>query len=368
MPRQSKDYYAILGLSRGASQEDIKKAYKKLIKQWHPDLNSDRKKEAEQKFKEIQEAYEVLSDPQKRAMYDRFGYVGEAEYSQTTSGNAFEDIFRDFEGFFGRDVFDIFFGERGGRERSTASSRSGEDISITVDIDFRDSLLGTQVPVEYERYETCEHCGGSGSEPGSGYKTCPKCHGTGTIREERRSFFGVFVSTRTCETCGGTGRVVGERCRACGGSGRIRKRHKTVVNIPPGVENGEKLRIRGEGNAGYAGGRAGDLYVVIRVRASNKFKRKGEDVYTDVTIDYVQAVLGATVQIELPTGGSTMLRIPPGTQPGTAFRLKGEGARSIRGGKRGDLYVIVNVALSKPKSRKEEELLKELAKIRGVER
>jgi len=195
VPRQSKDYYAILGLSRGASQEDIKKAYKKLIKQWHPDLNSDRKKEAEQKFKEIQEAYEVLSDPQKRAMYDRFGYVGEAEYSQTTSGNAFEDIFRDFEGFFGRDVF---------------------------------------VPVEYERYETCEHCGGSGSEPGSGYKTCPRCHGTGTIREERRSFFGVFVSTRTCETCGGTGRVVGERCRACGGSGRIRKRHKTVVNIPPG--------------------------------------------------------------------------------------------------------------------------------------
>ncbi|WP_041082264.1 molecular chaperone DnaJ [Thermotoga profunda] len=366
MPRQSKDYYAILGVPRDASQEDIKKAYKKLIKQWHPDLHPENKKEAEEKFKEIQEAYEVLSDPQKKAMYDRFGYVGETEFAQQSSGSPFEDVFRDFESFFGRDVFDIFFGERGTEERQQTRRRSGEDISITVEIDFTESLVGKQIPVEYDRYEKCDHCDGQGIEPGSGYQTCPRCHGTGVIREERRSVFGVFVSTKTCGTCGGTGKVVKEKCHVCGGTGRVKKRIRTTVNIPAGISDGTRLRIDGAGNAGYGGGPYGDLYIVVHVKPDKRFRRQDDDIYVDVSIDYIQAILGATIKIDLPTGGSTMLRIPPGTQPGSIFRLKGEGAPSVRTGKRGDLYVTVNVKIPDSVSSEEARLLKELAKIRGT--
>ncbi|HBT26498.1 MAG: molecular chaperone DnaJ [Pseudothermotoga sp.] len=367
MPRQSKDYYAILGVSRDASQDEIKRAYKKLIKQWHPDLHPENKKEAEEKFKEIQEAYEVLSNPQKKAMYDRFGYVGEAEFSQQTSSGSFEDIFKDFESFLGRDIFDIFFGERGTQERQQNRRRTGEDITLNIEIDFADSLLGKQIPVEYDRYERCEHCQGQGVEPGSGYQTCPRCHGTGVIREERRSIFGVFVSTRTCSTCGGTGRVIKEKCRVCGGAGRIRNRFRTTVNIPAGVSDGTRIKVESGGNAGYGGGPYGDLYVLIHVRPDKRFRRQDDDIYVDVTVDYLEAILGTTMKLDLPTGNSTMLRIPAGTQPGTVFRLKGEGAPSVRTGRRGDLYVTVNVRIPKTLSSEEAKLLKELAKIKGIE-
>ncbi len=367
MPRQSKDYYAILGVPRDASQEDIKKAYRKLIKQWHPDLHPENKKEDEEKFKEIQEAYEILSDPQKRAMYDRFGYIGEPEFQHQASGTGFEDIFKDFESFFGRDIFDIFFGERGAEERQHTRRRPGEDISVAVEIDFADAVTGKQVPVEYDRYEYCEHCSGSGVEPGSGYQTCPKCRGAGVIREERRSIFGIFVSTTTCSTCGGTGKVIRERCHVCGGTGRIRKRYRTVVSIPAGVSDGTRIRIDGAGNAGYNGGGYGNLYVVVHVKPDRRFKRQDDDILTEIEIDYVQALLGTAVRIDLPTGDSTMLKIPPSTQPGTVFRLKGFGFTSPRTGRRGDLLVTVNVRFPERLSSKEEQLLKEIAKIKGFE-
>jgi len=369
VPRQYKDYYAILGVPRDASEEEIKKAYKKLIKQWHPDLHPENKKEAEEKFKEIQEAYEVLSDPQKRAMYDRFGYVGEHEFTQQTSTTSFEDIFRDFESFFGRDIFDIFFGDRGATQETqrTRRRRSGEDISVTVEIDFSESLTGKQMPIEYDRYEVCDHCHGEGTEPGSGYQTCPRCHGTGVLREERRSVFGVFVSSRTCPTCGGTGRVVKERCHVCGGTGRLKRRVRTVINIPAGVTDGTRLRIDGGGNAGYDGGPYGDLYVIVHVRPDRRFRRQDDDIYTEISIDYLQAILGTTVRIDLPDGGTTMLRIPPGTQPGTVFRLKGEGAPSVRTGRRGDLYVTVNVRIPEQLSSREAQLLREIAREKGID-
>jgi len=363
-----KDYYEILGVPRNASQEEIKKAYRKLVKQWHPDLHPENKEEAERRFKEIQEAYEVLSDPEKRAMYDRFGYVGEPppshQYTPHETKSIFEDIFRDFEEFFDRDIFDIFFGERTGER--TRRARRGEDVEIHVNVDFRTVVSGGEVIVEYERYERCDHCGGSGVEPGSGYMNCPRCHGTGVLREERRTVFGFFVSERPCDYCGGTGKVPKERCKVCKGSGRVLRRVRRAVKIPPGVEEGSRIRIPGGGNAGVEGGSYGDLYVIVHTKMDSRFKRSGNDLYYTVTIDYVQAILGTMVEIPLPEGGSTMLKIPPGTQPDTIFRLKGKGISDPSRGKKGDLYVTIKVELPKSISREEKRLLEEIARIKNL--
>lgn len=374
-----KDYYEILGVPRNASQEEIKRAYKRLIKKWHPDLNPDNREEAEKRFKEIQEAYEVLSDPEKRAMYDKYGYVGDVPPSGTYTGGGgriptLEEIIREFFGegfggffgrdFFGSDVFDIFFGERtASRER--AERRRGEDIEITLTIDMREAISGTRKEIEYDRYEVCDHCGGSGAEPGYGYKTCPKCGGRGYVRQESRTPFGFFVTETVCDMCGGTGKVIEKVCHVCGGSGRVRRRRRITVNVPPGVTDGTRLRIPGMGHAGSGGGDYGDLYVIVRVKEDPRFRRQGSDVVYETSIDYTQAILGTSIDVPLPDGGTTKLTIPPGTEPGTLFRLRGMGLPDSRG-RRGDLLVRVNVEIPKKVSRKERKLLEEIAKLKGL--
>ncbi|PLV58331.1 molecular chaperone DnaJ [Thermotoga sp. KOL6] len=367
MRREKKDYYEILGVPRNATQEEIRRAYKKLVKEWHPDRHPENRKEAEQRFKEIQEAYEILSDPQKRAMYDRFGYVGEQPSYQEgrTSGSFFEDFLRDFEDIFNRDIFEVFFGEEPHRRERKEYSHRGEDIKYEIEVNLSDLINGTEIPIEYERYETCPRCGGTGVEPDSGYINCPKCGGTGRIREEKRSFFGYFVSERTCDECGGTGKIPRELCHECGGSGRVLRRVRRTIKIPPNVEDGTQLRIPGGGNAGYYGGPYGDLIVIVRLKPDNRFRKSGKNLLYDITIDYLQAILGTTVEIPLPEGGTTMLKIPAGTQPGTVFKLKGKGLPDEYG-RRGDLLVNVQVEIPKNLSREERKVLEDLAKKRGI--
>lgn len=359
-----RDYYEVLGVPRTATQEEIKKAYRELVKKWHPDRHRANKKEAEERFKEIQEAYEVLSDPEKRAQYDRFGYVGVPGTGEQTSWSPHETIFEDFFGDLG-DIFDMFFGtSRASSRRRTKRRKTGENIELAVTVALEDVIKGKSVPVEYERYITCDVCNGTGAEPGTGRRTCPRCGGTGVVREEKRTFFGVFVNTYTCPTCGGEGEVIEKSCRKCGGSGRVKERRRINVRVPPGVEDGARLRIRGGGHAGIGGGDYGDLYITVRVRQKPGFERKGDDLYTTVVIDHLQAALGTHIDVETPDGKET-LRIPPGTQPDTVFRLRGLGVPNLASGKRGDLYVKVKVEIPKP-GRREATALKEVARMRGL--
>ncbi len=371
-----KDYYEILGVPRDATQEEIKKAYKKLIKKWHPDLNPNNREEAERRFKEIQEAYEVLSDPKKRAMYDRFGYVGEdvgsGGYEYSGRIPSLDEILREFFGeglggffgksFFGSDIFDVFFGEE---TRSRKRDRKkGEDIEMVISISMEEAIKGGEKELEYERYEKCSHCGGSGAEPGSGYRTCPKCGGTGYIRQETRSPFGYFVTQTVCDRCGGSGRIIEKPCKVCGGSGRVKVRRRTKIHIPAGISDGVRLRVPGGGNSGEGGGDYGDLYIQVRVREDPRFRRSGQDIIYEATIDYTQALLGTTIDVPLPDGGTTKLKIPRGTSHGTIFRLKGTGL-PLSSGRRGDLLVKINVDIPKVMSKKEKKLVEEIAKLKG---
>ncbi|MBT1248612.1 MULTISPECIES: molecular chaperone DnaJ [unclassified Thermosipho (in: thermotogales)] len=364
-----KDYYEILGVSRNASQDEIRQAYKKLIKKWHPDRNYENRKLAEEKFKEIQEAYDVLSDPEKRAMYDRYGYVGDVPPNAGGGFGGFggfEDIFKDFGDFINNDIFNIFFGDQRTSSRKRAKRpKRGEDINISVDVSFEELFTGIRIPLEYDRYEVCEHCNGEGVEPGSGWITCPKCHGTGTVREERRTFLGVIVNQYTCNHCGGTGKIPGESCHTCGGTGRIKKRYKVEVNIPAGIENGTILRIQRGGNAGYNGGEYGDLYVHVRVVGYSDFERKGNDLIKEIKIDYLEAILGTKVKIRMPNGKIKEVKIPAGVQHGQEIYVYGEGLPDMRTGKRGDLILRVRVEIPSRVSRTEKKLLKEIAKLRG---
>ncbi|OAA31423.1 molecular chaperone DnaJ [Kosmotoga arenicorallina S304] len=364
-----KDYYEILGVSRDASKDDIKRAYRKLVKQWHPDAykGSD-KKQAEEKFKEIQEAYEILNDPQKRSMYDRFGYVGEPGYSgggRTTgnSGGFFEDIFGDFQ-----DIFDVFFGgSRSTQGRRTQRSVKGEDIHTTITVEIKDVINGKISFLEYDRKVACSACNGTGAEKGTSFSTCPRCNGTGTVTEEHRSFFGVFTNTHVCEACGGTGKIISKRCQTCNGTGSVRQKHRVRINIPAGVEDGATIRLTGQGNSGKFGGPNGDLYVRVRVSMPPYYRRSGNDLLYSVEIDYTEAALGTIVKIPLPEGSYENLKIPAGTDPGTIFKLKGYGIPSMNSGRRGDILVTVKVKIPKP-SLKEKKLLEELAKVKGISR
>lgn len=367
MAASRKDYYSILGVSRDASKEDIKKAYRKLVREWHPDAyKGDDKKDAEDKFKEIQEAYHVLSDPEKRAMFDKFGYVGEpserVRYGRTSgsSGGFFDESFGDFQ-----DIFDVFFGGSRSRTRESRGQQAvkGEDIHASVTVDLKDVISGKTMYLEYGRSSTCNACGGNGSENGTSFRSCPNCGGSGYVREEHRSFFGVFANTRVCSTCEGGGRIVETRCSECSGSGALKEKHRVKVNVPPGVEDGSTLRITGHGNAGKSGGPGGDLYVMVRVKVPDHYKRRGTDLYYIAEIDYIEAVLGTTVEVPLPEGGLENLTIPQGTNPGTVFRMKNLGIPSISNSRRGDLNVTVKVNITKPSS-KERKILHEIAKIR----
>lgn len=358
----NKDYYEILGVDRKASLEEIKKAYRNLAKKYHPDLNPNNRKEAEEKFKEIAEAYEVLSDPQKRAQYDRFGKVGNIPNTDFGEGDfgRVEDLFGDFG-----DIFDTFFGRTKTTSRASARPRNGEDLVYEINVSFEEAVFGANKIVEIIHKEVCPDCNGTGGKNGKGFKTCPRCNGTGMITEEKRTFFGYFRNTAVCPLCGGTGKIIEEPCPTCRGTGILNMKKKIKIRIPAGIENGTRLRIPGEGNVGKNGGRNGDLYIIVHVKEHPYFKRQGNNIYLRKDIDFVQAVLGADIPVET-LYGTVKLKVPPGTQSSETFRLKNKGIKNERTGRVGDQYVKLDIRIPTKLTPTERELLERYAKEAGI--
>jgi molecular chaperone DnaJ len=347
-----RDYYEVLGVGRGASLDEIKKAYRRLALQYHPDKNPG-DKQAEEKFKEASEAYSVLSDPEKRQRYDRFGHGGVAETPFTGFS---PDIFGDFSDILG-DLFglgDVFGGGR--RRAARSAARSGADLRTDVEIDLRQAMFGAEIPLRVARLETCGRCRGTGAERDGDVRTCPSCRGRGQVVFQQ----GFFRVSRTCGQCGGRGRVLARACPGCGGQGRVQRERTLSVRIPPGVDSGTRLRLHGEGEAGEGGQPPGDLYVVVQVQPHPFFQRQDDDLYCEIPISFTQAALGA--EIKVPTFHDTqILRIPEGTQTGTTFRLRGKGMPQLNGRGAGDLYVKVVVRTPERLNRKQRELLQRLA-------
>ncbi len=347
----NKDYYASLGIEKGASDEEIKKAFRKLAIKYHPDKNQGNK-EAEDKFKEINEAYQVLSDPEKKARYDQFGSV-DFDGSGFGSGGFGGFDFSEMGGF--GDIFDSFFGGGGGRKRN--GPQRGADLEYTVNLTFEEAIFGVEKEISINRSEKCESCKGSGAKTGTSAKTCPTCHGQGQVRVQRQTPLGSFVSTSTCSTCGGSGKVIDEPCTTCHGKGNVRKNRKITVNIPAGVDTGNVMPLRGQGDHGTNDGPAGDLYVRINVTSSKKFTRKGNDIYIDAHISMGKAALGTEITVATVDGDVKYI-IPAGTQSGTLFRLKGKGVPRVNSSGRGDQYVKVIVDIPKNLNEKQKEALK----------
>ncbi len=350
-----RDYYEVLGVSKTATDDEIKKAFRQLAKKYHPDMHPG-DADCEAKFKEVNEAYEVLSDKEKRANYDRFGHDGPQGFGAGTYSGGFSG---DFSGF--GDIFDTFFG--GGGARSARNSNGpvrGNDLQVDVRISFEEAAFGTQKEIEVLREEECDVCHGSGSKEGTQPETCPICHGTGQVRSQQNTIFGSFASTRPCDRCHGTGKIIKEPCTRCNGKGRIRRKKRINVKIPAGIDNGQAITLRGEGEQGRRGGGNGDLYVRINVSNSDKFVRRGNDLFSGMNIDYSTAVLGGEVQVST-LEGTASLKIPEGTQPGTRFRLKNQGIVSVNGIGKGDLYVTVNITVPKRLTNKQKDLLRAFA-------
>lgn len=350
---QKRDYYDILGVSRGASSDEIKKAYRKLAHQYHPDKNpGDRS--AEERFKEISEAYEILGHPEKRQAYDRFGFAG--------PGRGLEG-FEGFESGFGSifdDIFEGFFGGRTGR--SPRGAQRGADLRYNLEIRFEEAATGTEKEITVPRLETCSTCRGSGARAGSRPVVCKACRGTGHVRFSQ----GFLTVSQTCGHCRGEGRVIEQPCQTCRGLGQAKAERVLTVKIPPGVETGTRLKLAGEGEAGIRGGPPGDLYVVITVQEHPIFARHGDDLYCEVPISFTQAALGA--QIEIPTiSGRTTLKIPPGTQTGTEFRIRGKGLPNVRGYGRGDLVARIFVEVPTYLTAKQRDLLEQYARLENGE-
>ena len=349
----NKDYYAALGLEKGASEADIKKAFRKLAIKYHPDKNQGNK-EAESKFKEINEAYQVLSDPDKKAKYDMYGTV-DFDGSGFGSGGFGGFDFSDMGGF--GDIFESFFGGGGGGGRRRNGPQRGSDLEYTINLTFEEAVFGVEKEISIDRSENCETCKGSGAKEGTSKKTCPTCNGQGQVRVQRQTPLGSFVSTSTCNTCGGTGTVIEEPCTSCHGRGHVRKTRKIKVNIPAGVDTGNVMPLRGQGNHGTNDGPPGDLYVRINVSASKKFVRKGNDIYIDTHISMGKAALGTEITVAT-VDGDVKYTIPAGTQSGTLFRLKGKGVPRVNSSGRGDQYVKVIVDIPKTLNEKQKDALK----------
>ncbi len=331
-----RDYYEVLGVAKEAGPDEIKKAYRKLAVQYHPDKNPG-DKAAEEKFKELGEAYEVLSDPQQRAAYDQFGHAAfDRRTFERRGGGSFHDPFDIFrEVFGGGGIFEDLFG---GGSPDPARPRRGDDLRYDMEITFEEAVHGTQKEIALSKAERCNDCQGSGAEPGSKVRSCPTCGGRGQVISSR----GIFSMAQTCPHCQGAGRVVDRPCKACRGLGRREATSKVTLRIPAGVDTGARLRSSGNGEAGYRGGPAGDLYVFIHVQAHDLFERDGDDLLCEVPITFVQAALGAEILVP-SLDGKLPLKVPPGTQPGTVFRLKGKGVRNVQGYGSGDLHVRVNI-------------------------
>jgi molecular chaperone DnaJ len=346
-----RDYYETLGVSRDADERDIKRSFRKLARELHPDVNQ-HDPDAEEKFKEAAEAYEVLADAERRSVYDRYGHEG-------LQSSGFHSNFQGFGSF--ADIFDAFFGGAesvfGGGMRSGAMQ--GGDVAVAVEIELAEAASGTSVDVEYDLVDRCEHCHGNGAEPGTPIETCQRCGGSGRLQAVTRTAFGQMVRQTACDRCGGDGRVAKTPCSDCGGRGRKARRAKLTVDIPPGIGDEQRIRLTGRGHAGDGGGPAGDLYVLVRVREHDQLERDGDDLVFVADVPAIDAALGTTVEVETLEGVEPV-RIEPGTQPGTEIRLRGKGMPSLRHRGRGDQRVIVNVLVPRRLSKPQRELLEEL--------
>ncbi|MCS6858942.1 MAG: molecular chaperone DnaJ [Abditibacteriales bacterium] len=356
MPNK-RDYYEILGVSRNADAEEIKKAYRRLAKQYHPDMNPDNREEAEEKFKELSEAYAVLSDAEKRARYDRFGHDAPGgfgvDFSRDFGFGGLSDLFGDF-------FSDLFGAPHGGRE----TTQRGADLRYDMTITLEEAYHGVERPIEIHSRVTCGTCRGSGAAPGTRPQTCPTCYGRGQVRvQQGRGFFNM-VSITTCPQCQGTGQTIPRPCPECRGEGRVLKTRRLTVRIPAGIEDGARLRMTGQGEDGFRGGPPGDLYVYVRVQEHEYFERRGCDLICELPISFAQAALGATINV--PTlEDEEPLTIPPGTQTGTVFRLRGRGMVDLRSNSRGDQHVVVRVVTPTQLTPRQRELLQEFAKESG---
>lgn len=366
MAENKRDYYEVLGVSKGASDDEIKKAYRKTAKKYHPDLNPDNA-EAEAKFKECNEAYEVLSDPQKKARYDQFGFAGvDPNYGagQGGYGGGFGGFGGGFEGDIDLgDIFSSFFGGGfGGGGRNPNAPQRGRDLQTQVTLTFEEAAKGCKKTVDVMRVMDCSECGGSGAAKGTSPQTCPECQGRGVTTVQQRTPLGVMSTQRTCGRCGGSGKIITTPCQKCNGKGKVRTRKKIDINIPAGIDNNQVVNVRGFGNDGSNGGPAGDLKVAVSIKKHPYFKREGYDVWFDKHISIVEATLGADVDI--PTlDGNVRLNIPAGTQPGEVFTLKGnKGIQRLNGMGRGEEYVRVVVDIPKSVSEEQKNLLKEFDK------
>lgn len=354
-----RDYYEVLGVAKDASKDEIKKAYRKLSKKYHPDIN--KAPDAAEKFKEIQEAYEVLSDDQKRAQYDQFGHAGPNQ--GFGGGNGFGGFSSsDFDSFGFEDIFSTFFG--GGRRNDPNAPRQGADLQYTMTLEFEEAVFGKETDIRIPREETCDTCHGTGAKPGTHPKECPHCHGTGQLNTEQQTPFGRIVNRRVCHYCGGTGKIITDKCKTCGGTGRVKKRRKIHVKIPAGIDDGQQLRVAGQGEPGINGGPAGDLYIIFHVRPHELFERDGDDIYCEIPIAFTQAALGD--EIEVPTlHGKVKLKIPAGTQSGTKFRLRGKGVPNVHGHGTGDQHVITRIVTPTKLTDRQKQLLREFAEASG---
>ncbi|MFH1030705.1 MAG: molecular chaperone DnaJ [bacterium] len=358
----SKDYYKILGIDKNASKDEIKKAFRKLAHQYHPDKGSG----DEKKFKEINEAYQVLSDDNKRSQYDQFG----ASFEQAQSGGGFSGFngFRDFSGFSNgfninmEDLSDIFegaFGFGGGKKRRASyGPQRGEDMEVMIEIEFKEAVFGVEKEIDLEKIITCDRCSGNGAEPGTKIGVCPTCKGTGQVKHAQRTIFGTFQTVTTCHECNGDGKRPEKVCSKCGGAGVIQGMKRIKVKVPAGIDNGEVIKISGHGEAGTNGGPAGDLFIKIKVKSSHKFERRGYDIYTKEYITFKQAALGDKIDIETIDDG-VKLKVPEGTQTGTIFKLKGKGVQKLRGFGRGEHFVEVVVRTPENLTRAQKKALEE---------
>ena len=361
MAQEKRDYYEVLGVSKGASEDEIKRAYKKLARKYHPDMNPG-DKEAEEKFKEVNEANEVLSDPDKKARYDQFGFAGvDPNYGAGGGYGAGGFDFGDLG-----DIFGSFFGGGfgGGGPRRRNGPQRGESIRMSVSVDFTEAAFGCEKEVTVERSEQCPTCKGNGCAPGTTPEVCPDCHGSGAVTQSQRTPFGVMQTQAVCGKCRGTGKIIHQPCPDCHGSGRARKRKTVKVNIPAGIDNGQTISLRGQGHAGKNGGPNGDLLITVMVKPHDIFRREGTSVFCEAPITFTQAVLGA--EMEIPTiDGKVKYTIPEGTQTGTVFRLRGKGIPVLNGHGRGDQYVTVTIETPRGLNREQKDALKKFSETLG---
>lgn len=359
-----RDYYEVLGVSKNATDKEISSAYRKLAKKYHPDINHE--PGAEEKYKEVNEAYEVLHDKQKRAQYDQFGQAGVNGQSGFGGGQGgFGNAGQGFGGFGDfSDIFNDIFGGGRTRRADPTAPQKGQDLDYTLDLDFMDAIKGKKTQVSYNRNEVCDTCHGSGAAKGTHPITCDQCHGSGVVMKTRQTPFGMMQQQAVCDKCNGRGEIIEHPCPTCHGKGTVEKKHTVQIDVPAGIDNGQQMRKNGDGEAGKNGGPYGDLFIVFRVKPSKKFTRRGTTIYSDVPISFAQAALGDQIQVDT-VDGKVALKIPAGTQPNTHFKLRGEGVPKLNGNGRGDQEVTVTIKIPKKINDKQKQALVDYVKAGG---